>query len=105
MGHERGSKAEAAEYERPSRVRGETGRASVPPRDQDDAVTSKVVPRERIAREDRVRDEARTSRPEGQERVEREPMARVVDAAAWREERPRLQGERESVPPRSQRGE
>lgn len=60
----------------------------------DDAVTSRVVKRDREG-------ERRPSH-----RVEREPMARVVDQAAWREERPHAHGDRDSIVPhsRSDRG-
>ena len=60
---------------------------------------SKLTPRE-VARRRAAEERARLERErETQHGVEREPMARVVDSAAWRAERPRGEGERSSRVP------
>jgi hypothetical protein len=88
--HEERDRGAEGPEKRPSRSLADGARGSAPSRGEKDtdAVTSRVILREQAGRaETRGRS------------VEREPMARVVDPVAWREERPRASGERESTVP------
>ena len=92
--HEERDRGAEGPEKRPSRALAGAARGPVPSfGEKKEAVTSGVIPRDQAGRAER------RGRP-----VEREPMARVVDPAAWREERPRASGERESkVPTPSER--
>lgn len=83
--HEERDRGAEGPEKRSSRTLADAGRGSARVRDDKDAVTSRVIPREQARRVEHP--------------VEREPMARVLDSAAWREERPRSSGERESKVP------